>query len=134
MPENSLPFDDTIEVVPSPKKQPYEKLSHRKPSQETERALDEGPLFLLLRRLTSRPNNNRFVRDTHRESGVISFLALLSPVDSCNPPELEELTTCLYARGTQGTSEKNKKIRVKLCRLFSGDCVVDFPESGDERK
>jgi len=53
-----------------------------------ERALNEGPLFLLLRRLTSGPNGDSFVRDTHRESGVISSVALLSPVESCNPPEL----------------------------------------------
>jgi hypothetical protein len=41
--------------------------------------------FLLLRRLTSGLAFNRFVRDSHRKSGVLSFLALLSPVDSCNP-------------------------------------------------
>jgi hypothetical protein len=43
---------------------------------------------LLLCRLANRLNFNRFVRDSHRKSGVLSFLALLSPVDSCNPPEL----------------------------------------------
>jgi len=62
--------------------------------------------FLLLRRLTSGLAFNRFVRDSHRKSGVFSLLVLLSPVDSCNPPELEELTICLYARGMWGASEK----------------------------
>jgi len=80
------------------------------------RALDEGSLFLLLRRLTSRSNKNRFVRDTHRKSGVLSFVALLSPVDSCNPPELNELTPCLYARGMRGASEKSGK---DVCGLMS---------------
>jgi hypothetical protein len=62
--------------------------------------------FLLLRRLASGLAFNRFVRDSHRKSGVLSFLVLLSPVDSCNPPELEELTIFLYARGMWGASEK----------------------------
>jgi hypothetical protein len=77
--------------------------------------------FLLLRRLASGLNCNRFVRDSHRKSGVLSFLALLSPVDSCNPPELEELTNCLYAPETQGASEKKKKVKPNLSRAFLGD-------------
>ena len=44
--------------------------------------------FLLLRRLASRFDFNEFTRDSHRKSGVLSFPVLLSPVDSCNPPEL----------------------------------------------
>jgi hypothetical protein len=68
--------------------------------------------FLLLRRLASGLGFNRLGRDSHRKSGVLSFLALLSPVDSCNPPELEELTPCLYAREMGGASEK--KIKVDL--------------------
>jgi hypothetical protein len=44
--------------------------------------------FLLLRRLASKFDFNQFDRDSHRKSGVFSFPALLSPVDSCNPPEL----------------------------------------------
>jgi hypothetical protein len=44
--------------------------------------------FLLLRRLASKFDFNQFTRDSHRKSGVLSFPALLSPVDSCNPPEL----------------------------------------------
>jgi hypothetical protein len=77
--------------------------------------------FLLLCRLANRLNFNRFVRDSHRKSGVLSFLALLSPVDSCNPPELKELTACLYARETRGASEKNIKTRPDVSRAFSAD-------------
>jgi len=75
--------------------------------------------FLLLRRLTSGLAFNRFVRDSHRKSGVLSCLALLSPVDSCNPPELQELTVFLYARGLRGASEKKIKTRPRVSRPFS---------------
>ena len=77
--------------------------------------------FLLLRRLASGSNFNQFVRDSHRKSGVLSFLALLSPVDSCNPPELEELTTSLYAGGMWRASEKKKKTKREVSRAFSAD-------------
>ncbi len=77
--------------------------------------------FLLLRRLASGLAFNRFVRDSHRKSGVLSCLALLSPVDSCNPPELQELTNCLYAREMRGASEKNNKPLPALSRAFSAD-------------
>ena len=77
--------------------------------------------FLLLRRLASRFNFNQFARDSHRKSGVLSFLALLSPVDSCNPPELKELTISLYAREMRGASEKKKKTRAGVSRAFSAD-------------
>ena len=77
--------------------------------------------FLLLRRLASKSNCNQFARDSHRKSGVLSFLVLLSPVDSCNPPELEELTVSLYARGMRGASEKKKKIEAEgISRILSG--------------
>ncbi len=75
--------------------------------------------FLLLRRLTSELDFNRFVRDSHRKSGVFSCLALLSPVDSCNPPELKELTVSLYARGMHGASEKKNKMKPAISRAFS---------------
>jgi hypothetical protein len=77
--------------------------------------------FLLLRRLTSELDFNRFVRDSHRKSGVLSFLALLSPVDSCNPPELKELTKRLYAREMRGASEKNNKTNLAVSRAFSAN-------------
>ena len=77
--------------------------------------------FLLLRRLASGLAFNRFVRDSHRKSGVLSCLALLSPVDSCNPPELQELTNCLYAREMCGASEKNNKPHPGVSRAFSVD-------------
>jgi hypothetical protein len=75
--------------------------------------------FLLLRRLTSGLAFNRFVRDSHRKSGVLSCLALLSPVDSCNPPELQELTVFLYARGLRTASENNIKTQLAVSRPFS---------------
>lgn len=77
--------------------------------------------FLLLRRLTSGLGFNRFVRDSHRKSGVLSFLALLSPVDSCNPPELKELTVSLYPRGMRSASEKKQKTKREISRAFSAD-------------
>ena len=75
--------------------------------------------FLLLCRLTSGLAFNRFVRDSHRKSGVFSCLTLLSPVDSCNPPELQELTVSLYARELRGASEKNIKPQPGVSRPFS---------------
>jgi hypothetical protein len=75
--------------------------------------------FLLLCRLASGLAFNRFGRDSHRKSGVLSCLALLSPVDSCNPPELQELTNCLYAREMRGASENNRKPHPGVSRAFS---------------
>ena len=77
--------------------------------------------FLLLRRLASKFDFNQFDRDSHRKSGVLSLLALLSPVDSCNPPELKELTNCLYAREMRGAREKKRKILLGLSWAFSAD-------------
>jgi len=77
--------------------------------------------FVLLRRLASGLDLNQFARDTHRKSGVLSFVSLLSPVDSCNPPELKELTICLYAREMRGASEKKRKMKPELSRAFSVD-------------
>jgi hypothetical protein len=77
--------------------------------------------FLLLHRLTSRLAFNQFARDSHRKSGVLSFVSLLSPVDSCNPPELKELTNSLYAREMRGASEKKRKMKRELSRSFSAD-------------
>ena len=84
-------------------------------------------LFLLLRRMPRGLNFNQFVRDSHRKSGVFSFLALLSPVDSCNPPELQELTIFLYAREMCSASEKKRKAKSPVSRAFSAHCLVDFP-------
>jgi hypothetical protein len=84
-------------------------------------------LFLLLRRMPRGLNFNQFVRDSHRKSGVFSFLVLLSPVDSCNPPELKELTSCLYARGMCSASKKKRKAKSPVSRAYSADWLVDFP-------
>jgi hypothetical protein len=84
-------------------------------------------LFILLRRMPRGLNFNQFVRDSHRKSGVFSFLVLLSPVDSCNPPELKELTSCLYAREKCSASEKKRKTKLPVSRASSADWLVDFP-------
>ena len=72
-----------------------------------ERALHEGPLFLLPRRLASRWYSNPFVRDSHRESGVFSSVALLSPVESSNPPELVSSQPSYTPRGCGMQEKKN---------------------------
>ena len=77
--------------------------------------------FLLLRRLASKLDFNQFAHDSHRKSGVLSFLVLLSPVDSCNPPELKELTVSLYAWGMRSASEKEQKTKREISRAFSAD-------------
>lgn len=74
-----------------------------------ERALREGPLFHLLRRLTSGPGYDPFVRDTHRESGVFSIVALLSPVDSSISSGALLAHEILVRRGDAGSKEKAKK-------------------------
>jgi hypothetical protein len=38
-----------------------------------------------------------FPGDAHRESGVFSYRSALSPVESCSPPELCELTPDIYS-------------------------------------
>jgi len=38
-----------------------------------------------------------FSGDAHRESGVFSYRSALSPVESCSPPELCELTPHIYS-------------------------------------
>jgi hypothetical protein len=83
-------------------------------------------LFLLLRRLASGLEFNRFVRDSHRKSGVLSFLVLLSPVDSCNPPELKELTNFLYARGMRSARGKKKIVKPALSGTLSVNWLVEF--------
>jgi hypothetical protein len=42
-------------------------------------------------------------------------------VDSCNPPELEELTRRLYAREMRGAREKKKKASLAVSGAFSAD-------------
>ena len=77
--------------------------------------------FLLLRRLTSGLAFNRFVRDSHRKSGVLSCLALLSPVDSCNPPELQELTVSLVRpRVARRKRKEHKNAGRSISRILSG--------------
>jgi hypothetical protein len=81
--------------------------------------------FLLLRRLASRLNLNPFARDSHRKSGVLSFVALLSPVDSCNPPGAQGAHNLLVRPGDARRKRKEKKneatiIPGVLRRLSSG--------------
>jgi hypothetical protein len=76
--------------------------------------------FLLLRRMASGLDFNRFVRDSHRKSGVLSCLALLSPVDSCNPPELKELTRLLVRPGDARRKRKREKSEAgRISRILS---------------
>jgi hypothetical protein len=59
--------------------------------------LSRSPFPLLLRRVMSSSNCSLLNRDSHRVRGVFSDVALLGPVESCNPPWLLELTASLYA-------------------------------------
>ena len=65
--------------------------------------------FLLLHRLASRLDFNQFARDSHRKSGVLSFVALLSPVDSCNPPGAQGAHKLLVRPGDARLKRKEKK-------------------------
>jgi len=47
-----------------------------------------------------------FLGDAHRKSGVISLCFALSPVESCSPPELVELTPLMYAWNSLNASEQ----------------------------
>jgi hypothetical protein len=47
-----------------------------------------------------------FLGDAHRESGVISLCFALSPVESCSPPELVELTPQIYSSVLPNASEQ----------------------------
>jgi len=52
------------------------------------------PVFICWSRLGSAAKITRvFLGDAHRKSGVISVCFALSPVESCSPPELCELTS-----------------------------------------
>ncbi len=58
-----------------------------------------------------------FLGDAHRESGVFSLCFALSPVESCSPPKLIELTLHVYAPHPSNASEETKKYatRVEAC-------------------
>src|SRR5579863_2052789 len=51
-----------------------------------------SPFLILLCRLGSAAKLSVFLGDAHRKSGVFSFCFALSPVESCSPPKLSELT------------------------------------------
>ena len=50
-----------------------------------------------------------FLGDAHRESGVFSLCFALSPVESCSPPKLIELTFHVYASHPSNASEETEK-------------------------
>jgi len=76
--------------------------------------------FLLLRRLASRLKFNQFARDSHRKSGVHSFLALLSPVDSCNPPGAPGAHNLLVRPGDARRKRKEEKNEARgISRILS---------------
>lgn len=52
-----------------------------------------------------------FLGDAHRKSGVFSFCFALSPVESCSPPELVELTPQIYSSVLPNAREQLKKTR-----------------------
>ncbi len=65
--------------------------------------------YFLLRRLTSGPDYDPFVRDTHRESGVFSIVSLLSPVDSSISSGALLAHKFLVRAGDVGRKQKAKK-------------------------
>ena len=58
-----------------------------------------------------------FLGDAHRESGVFSLCFALSPVESCSPPKLVELTPQMYAADSQNASEETVK-----CAAYAEGC------------
>jgi hypothetical protein len=50
-----------------------------------------------------------FLGDAHRECGVFSLCFALSPVESCSPPKLFELTPQMYALDSLNASEETVK-------------------------
>ena len=58
-----------------------------------------------------------FLGDAHRKSGVISLCFALSPVESCSPPKLVELTPQMYAANSQNASEEMVK-----CAAYAKGC------------
>jgi hypothetical protein len=58
-----------------------------------------------------------FLGDAHRESGVFSLCFALSPVESCSPPKLVELTSQMYAADSQNASEETVK-----CAAYAEGC------------
>ena len=59
-----------------------------------------------------------FLGDAHRKSGVISLCFALSPVESCSPPELVELTPLMYAWNSLNASEQMGNREVEYLPLW----------------
>jgi hypothetical protein len=55
------------------------------------------PVFYFAVSSRKRRETELFLGDAHRESGVFSLCFALSPVESCSPPKLSELTAQVYA-------------------------------------
>jgi hypothetical protein len=70
-----------------------------------------------------------FSTDPHRVRGVLSFVALLSPVESSIhfPPELSELTGFFYILVSHPARSFFAFLDAGLSRVGSVDCAVDFP-------
>ena len=58
-----------------------------------------------------------FLGDAHRKSGVFSFCFALSPVESCSPPELVELTPQIYSSVLPNASEQFEEREKSLIEL-----------------
>jgi len=69
-----------------------------------------------------------FLGDAHRESGVISLCFALSPVESCSPPELVELTPQIYSSVLPNASEQfeeREKSLIELVEIIEQtDCLL----------
>ena len=64
------------------------------------------PVFYFAVSSRKRRETELFLGDAHRESGVFSLCFALSPVESCSPPKLSELTGQVYAGGRVGARGK----------------------------
>ena len=71
-----------------------------------------SPFFYLL--MSSRKRREMhavFLGDAHRKSGVFSLCFALSPVESCSPPELVELTPQIYSSVLPNARKQLRKTR-----------------------
>lgn len=68
-------------------------------------------LYLLMSSRKRREMHVVFLGDAHRKSGVIGSCFALSPVESCSPPELVELTPQIYSSVLPNAREQLKKTR-----------------------
>jgi hypothetical protein len=78
-----------------------------------------APLFVLLCRLKSSLLSVAVSGDAHRKSGVISFCFARSPVESCSPPELFELTATFLLLKKKSCKRRDGKTHSFLSGFYS---------------